>query len=84
MLGRLLGGEPPYQGIQEFRTALVETQDRPTQTTRPRRAAHVAVLAAFLYLGLCCMVPVGCSSSAGPVLGLNLPSVANPLFLRMF
>ena len=44
-------GPTPTSG--EFRAALAAVADKPAETTRPRRLAHVALLAAFLSFGLC-------------------------------
>jgi eukaryotic-like serine/threonine-protein kinase len=53
MLKRLLGAGAPYKDVREFRAALAAAADRPAETTRPRRLAHLAVLTAFLSIGLC-------------------------------
>ncbi len=53
VLGRLLGAGRPYADLREFRAALAAVADKPAETTRPRRLAHVALLAAFLSFGLC-------------------------------
>jgi hypothetical protein len=57
MLARLLAGRVT---CRKFQTALNDTRDRPTELTRPRRAAHLGLLAAFLFAGAgCCMFPAG-------------------------
>ena len=48
VLGRLLGAGRPYVDLREFRAALAAVADKPAETTRPRRLAHVALLTAFL------------------------------------
>ncbi len=53
MLKRLLGVGAPYADVQEFRAALAAVAEKPAETTRPRRVAHLAVLTAFLSVGLC-------------------------------
>jgi hypothetical protein len=54
LLGRLLGGERALRSVDDFRSELALTQDRPTEVTRARRATHVAVLAALVTVGSCC------------------------------
>jgi hypothetical protein len=45
---------------QRFQKSLAASADQPAEVTRPRRLAHLAVQAAFLFLGLgCCMFPSG-------------------------
>jgi eukaryotic-like serine/threonine-protein kinase len=53
MLGRLLGVGAPYVNVREFRAALAASAEKPVETTRQRRLAHLAVLTAFLSFGLC-------------------------------
>jgi hypothetical protein len=52
LLDHLLGVREPFASLAEFRTALAETHDRPTEATRSLRAAHVGVQAVFLALGV--------------------------------
>jgi hypothetical protein len=52
LLDRLLGRGVPYQTIEELRADLAASRDRPTALTRTLRAAHLAVLAAFLSIPL--------------------------------
>jgi hypothetical protein len=60
LLDRLLGKGKPYQDVQEFQTNLRATYSLPAEVTRGRRTGHVAALAAFLFVGLCCcMMPAG-------------------------
>jgi uncharacterized RDD family membrane protein YckC len=52
---QVLGGlqQPrPADTIDDFRTELLATRDRPPEVTRTRRAAHLALLFLFLYVGL--------------------------------
>ncbi len=53
LVGRLLNVGPPYTNVREFRAALAASADKPVETTRGRRLAHLAVLAVFLCFGLC-------------------------------
>jgi uncharacterized RDD family membrane protein YckC len=53
ILNRLLGAGKPYADVREFRSALAAAADKPAETGRPRRLAHLAVLTAFLSFGLC-------------------------------
>ncbi len=60
ILGRLVGAGRSYANLQEFRAALAAVADKPAETTRPRRLAHVALLTAFLSFGLCAgLAPTG-------------------------
>jgi eukaryotic-like serine/threonine-protein kinase len=52
-LKRLLGVGAPYANVQEFRAALAATAEKPAETTRQRRLAHLTMLTAFLSIGLC-------------------------------
>ncbi len=46
--------------MAEFHTALKTLADEPAEVTVHRRATHLTVLAAFLFLGMgCCMLPAG-------------------------
>src|SRR5262249_36945402 len=57
LLARLLAGRGT---CAQFQAALRKTHDRPAEVTRARRAAHVAVLTAFVLVGAgCCMFPAG-------------------------
>lgn len=55
LLDHLFGVREPYRGLDDWHAALHETHDRPTETTRAIRAAHVGVQAAFLAVGLAWM-----------------------------
>jgi hypothetical protein len=55
-----MGCEKPYREVKEFQTDLAATADKPAAVTRGRRFAHVAVLVAFLSVGLCAgLLPAG-------------------------
>jgi hypothetical protein len=59
-LDRLLGAGEPYRVVGEFHTALKRFADEPAEVIAHRRATHLAVLGAFLFLGMgCCMLPAG-------------------------
>jgi uncharacterized RDD family membrane protein YckC len=60
LLDRLLGHRDPFASVEEFNEALAATAERPMETTRPRRLAHLALLAAFVSIGMC----LGFSTSA--------------------
>jgi hypothetical protein len=66
LLARLLGCPPPYQDVGALRAELAAARGRPAEVTRPRRAAHLALLAAFLWVGLMSMTVGGCMSSFVP------------------
>jgi hypothetical protein len=53
LVGRLLGQGLPYRDVREFQADLAAAADRPADVTRPRRLAHLAVLALLLSFGLC-------------------------------
>jgi hypothetical protein len=53
-LGRLLGAAQPYAEVAEFQADLKAGADRPDEVGRPRRAAHLALLGAFLCVGMGC------------------------------
>ena len=53
ILDRLAGTGRPYEILAQFRSDMAATAERPTEVTRPRRLAHLAVLTAFLSVGLC-------------------------------
>ena len=53
MVGRLLAVGPPYRDAQEFRAALAASAEKPVETTRGRRFAHLAVLTVCLSFGMC-------------------------------
>jgi hypothetical protein len=60
VLDRLLAAKRPYDRVDAFQGDLKRTADRPVEVSRARRAAHLGVLTAFLFLGVsCCMLPVG-------------------------
>ncbi len=60
LLKRLLRPGEQYRDVEEFRAALAATASRPAELTLGRRAAHVALLMAFLCLGICfCFLPSG-------------------------
>ncbi len=58
IMNRLLASEPGYQ-VADFKRDLLATADRPTEVSRQRRAPHLAVLLAFLFPGLWCMLLAG-------------------------
>ncbi len=56
-LPRLLGWPYPYEQIEQFRTDLQESDDKPTEVGRGRRAAHLLLLSCLLLMcsTFCCM-----------------------------
>jgi hypothetical protein len=48
----LQGSAGPYRGVEQVQADLAATHHRPAVVSRPRRAAHLALLAAFLGSGL--------------------------------
>jgi hypothetical protein len=54
-LNRLLGVRAPFASLAEFRTALDDLREQPTETTRELRTAHVGVQGVFLALGVAWM-----------------------------
>jgi hypothetical protein len=83
LLDRLLGEGKPYRGVREWRADLQATRDRPAEVTRGRRAAHVAVLTAFLSVGLCCcMMPGGWLTGFPPLVGLSVERQVNRRVLQ--
>jgi hypothetical protein len=52
MLARLQGGPSAFQRVEEFRQALVQTQDRPVRVGRGRRAFHLCVQTGLLMTAL--------------------------------
>jgi uncharacterized RDD family membrane protein YckC len=53
LVGRLIGIGEPFKNVKQFREALAAVADRPPETTRMRRLAHLAVQAAFYSLTWC-------------------------------
>jgi hypothetical protein len=49
LLGQLLGVPRPFAHVKNVQAALAATRARPVEVSRPRRAAHLAVLTAFLW-----------------------------------
>jgi hypothetical protein len=72
LLVRLLGGPRPLETVDQVRAELAATRSRPAQVTRPRRAAHLALQAALLSVGLGFMTVGGCMSSFVPSMGLQI------------
>jgi hypothetical protein len=70
-LARLLGAPPPLENADQVRAELAAMRGRPTHVTRPRRAAQLALQAAFLAVGLGFMTVSGC-----------LPTFVPPLAVR--
>jgi hypothetical protein len=66
LLARLLGCPPPSEDVEQVRADLAAARDRPAEVTRPRRAAHLVLQAAFLSMGLAFMMVGGCMSSFLP------------------
>jgi hypothetical protein len=58
-LARLLGGPNAFTQVAPWQAALGSTKDQPAEVTRGRRIGHLALQAAFLFFGLCCMAPTG-------------------------
>jgi hypothetical protein len=55
---RLLGAGKPYRDVAEFQSALQALAHEPAEITTQRRATHLTLQAAFLFLGMgCCMLP---------------------------
>lgn len=52
LLERLLGRDQPYRQFRHLRQEWEATAMRPMKISRGRRAAHLAVLSAFLYVGI--------------------------------
>jgi hypothetical protein len=71
LLGRLLGRGPPYRDVPQFQADLAAVADRPAEVTRPRRLAHLAVLALLLSFGLCAGLLPAPSMSDMPVAGAD-------------
>jgi uncharacterized RDD family membrane protein YckC len=59
LLGGLLGSPPGYQHVKELQADLAAARQEPAEVDLPRRAAHLAALAAFLFVGLFCMLSAG-------------------------
>jgi hypothetical protein len=71
LLARLLGGPPPLETVDQVRAELAATRTRPARVSRPRRAAHLALQAAFLSLGLGFLSVGGCMSAFLPAANLR-------------
>ncbi len=56
LLDRLLGAGKPYADAREFARELEATRDRPAEVAPGRRAAHVVVLSAAVFIGLFSMI----------------------------
>jgi eukaryotic-like serine/threonine-protein kinase len=56
IVGRLIGIGEPFASVRQFQEALAASRDRPPETTRMRRLAHLALQATFLSLTFCCGV----------------------------
>jgi uncharacterized RDD family membrane protein YckC len=54
IIGRLIGIGAPFADVEEFHAALAAAADKPPTVTRSRRLAHLALLAAFSSVVLCC------------------------------
>ena len=50
LLERLLGTQEPYTTLAQFQTDLEATRDRPTEVTRLRRCAHLALTVVLLHI----------------------------------
>jgi serine/threonine protein kinase len=58
-LPRLLGWPKPYKRIEQFQTDLKETEDRPMEVGRGRRAGHLVLIALSMFMGFsCCLMPL--------------------------
>jgi hypothetical protein len=53
LLAQLFDADKPYKSLAAWQKALAAVEDRPAEVTRARRLAHVALLAVFLFPGLC-------------------------------
>jgi hypothetical protein len=52
LLRPLVGAADPYPDVGRFRRELAATKSRPAETTRALRAVHLAILCAFLFVGM--------------------------------
>lgn len=60
LLNRLLGNRNPYMDVGQFQADLKASTDQPAEVSRGRRAVHLGILSALLFVGMgCCMLPVG-------------------------
>ena len=60
ILDRLLGAGEPCRDLAEFHTNLKTLAGKPAEVVAHRRATHLVVQTAFLFLGMgCCMLPAG-------------------------
>ena len=60
LLNRLLGNGRPYKDVDQFQADLKASAEEPAEVGRGRRAAHLGMLAALLFIGMgCCMLPAG-------------------------
>jgi hypothetical protein len=81
--GRLLGKGRPFRDLREVRAELRATRDRPAVVTRGRRAAHLAVLAALLFVGTCfCLMPMGWVNGYAHLIVLSVHHKQNRRVLR--
>ncbi|HEY7154028.1 MAG TPA: protein kinase [Gemmataceae bacterium] len=72
LLDRLMGAGKPYRDVGEFQTNLKAIADQPAEVGAPRRARHLIVLGAFLFVGLAsCMMPAGWSNQFLPSMVLG-------------
>jgi hypothetical protein len=70
ILDRLVPKAPrPYADVEQVAADLAATRDKPEEVTRGRRAAHLAVQAGFLGIGLLFMLVGGCMATVIPAVG---------------
>jgi eukaryotic-like serine/threonine-protein kinase len=73
LLAPLLGLEKPYRNIKDFECELAATAERPTEVTRGRRAAQLAVLTLLVFFAMCgCMMPAGLALGFASVMAYSV------------
>jgi hypothetical protein len=70
LLDRLMSRDKSYESVEEVRTDLLETLTRPAEVTHSRRAAHLVVQTAALWLGLMVITLVGWLCAVPGILNL--------------
>jgi hypothetical protein len=59
LVNRLLGTPPGFKRLKCFEAELRVARERPAEVTRSNRAAHLTLLAVFLFGGLSCIFMIG-------------------------
>jgi hypothetical protein len=72
MLRRLLDPERGYGKLEQLQADLAASRGRPVEVTRLRRAAQLAVLVIFLYVGLECMLGAGFVGGLMPLMAAQV------------